>query len=92
MVSVQQPSATLWKEALTLLLHCHLCFFRFTPGGSFPPSLTIKEEPSPIVDPVSHSSQSSEKESEAVQERPDVTYLSHHPRPAAVCSHLYSLA
>ena len=76
--------------------HAHVCVFRITPGGSFPASLTIKEEPSPIVDAgnrlsqsqssESQLSQSSDQEGEVTPEKSDVTYLSHHPRPSAVMS------
>nr|KAG5711310.1 hypothetical protein BaRGS_006007 [Batillaria attramentaria] len=60
---------------------------RFTPGGVLPPTLTIKEEPSPVPELSTRLSQSSDQEGDVTQDKSDVTYLSHHPRPAAVCTY-----
>lgn len=66
-------------------------YSRFSPGSVFPPSLTVKEEPSPILDPSPQLFQSSDYEGDGVHEKSDITYLTHHPRPAAV-RRLFSLA
>ncbi|XP_025106270.1 ataxin-7-like protein 1 isoform X1 [Pomacea canaliculata] len=61
-------------------------FQKFSPGSVFPPSLTVKEEPSPILDPSPQLFQSSDYEGDGVHEKSDITYLTHHPRPAAMCT------
>ncbi|KAL8609902.1 hypothetical protein ACOMHN_016377 [Nucella lapillus] len=69
-------------------------FQKLTPGSMLPASVTVKEEVSPVGElssrlsqsSDSRLSQSSEKDAETREEKQDISYVSHHPRPAAECT------